>query len=96
MGAELFPYLPVSFITWIDYNTFERIPEICCPILVIHSKKDKLIPFSHGRKLYEEANEPKEFLEISGGHNMGFLESGEVYVNGLDSFILKHIDGAKK
>jgi fermentation-respiration switch protein FrsA (DUF1100 family) len=47
--------------------------------MVIHSKDDEIVPFDFGLKLYEAANEPKEFVEISGSHNDGFLVSGEIY-----------------
>jgi len=47
--------------------------------MVIHSEDDEIVPFDFGLKLYEAANEPKEFVEISGSHNDGFLVSGEIY-----------------
>jgi len=37
------------------------------------------VPFEFGRELYEAANEPKEFVEIFGSHNDGFLVSSEIY-----------------
>ena len=43
------------------------------PILIIHSKEDKVIPIEMGRKLYEYANEPKEFFEINQPHTKGIL-----------------------
>ena len=41
------------------------------PVLIIHSKEDKLIPFEMGKQLYENANEPKEFFEIDRPHLSG-------------------------
>ncbi|HMT27731.1 MAG TPA: alpha/beta fold hydrolase [Bacteroidia bacterium] len=41
------------------------------PVLIIHSVDDKTVPFKHGKKLFEHANEPKEFYEINGGHIQG-------------------------
>ena len=58
-----------------------------CPVLVIHSRDDEIIPFEQGVKLHAAARQPKEFLEIRGGHNDGFLVSGRRYVEGLDAFI---------
>lgn len=37
------------------------------------------MPYKFGLKLYEAAKEPKEFIEIFGGHNDCFLASGEIY-----------------
>ncbi|XOZ33119.1 alpha/beta hydrolase [Halomonadaceae bacterium KBTZ08] len=38
------------------------------PLLVMHSIEDGIIPFEHGRKLYEAAAEPKTFQRLKGGH----------------------------
>jgi len=58
-----------------------------CPVLVVHSRDDEIIPFQHGERLFEAANEPKEFLAIRGGHNDGFVVSGEDYLRGLERFL---------
>lgn len=50
------------------------------------------MPFSHGRRLFEMAKEPKKFLEITGTHNEGFITSGKHYEEGLDAFILEHLE----
>lgn len=86
-GAEMFSIIPVRAICRFEYNTRDVVRTLHCPILIIHSADDRLIPISHGRKLFEAANEPKEFLEISGDHNSGFLTSGAVYTDGLGAFI---------
>lgn len=41
------------------------------PILIIHSKEDKDVPYEQGRVLFENAPEDKMFLEFSGGHLQG-------------------------
>ncbi len=47
------------------------------PVLIIHSKEDKLIPLEMGRQLYENANEPKEFFEIDRPHISGISYYGK-------------------
>jgi hypothetical protein len=37
------------------------------------------------------APETKQFLEIRGGHNDGFMASGSTYVDGLRSFIFGNL-----
>jgi len=86
-GAERYPFLPVRWLARIHYNTLERIDKVPCRILIVHSHGDRIVPFHHGRKLFDAAKDPKEFLEISGGHNDGFLTSGRVYVDGLSAFL---------
>jgi fermentation-respiration switch protein FrsA (DUF1100 family) len=55
--------------------------------MVIHSRSDELIPFEFGLELYESAGEPKEFIEITGSHNDGFLVSGEIYKDGWTNWL---------
>lgn len=93
LGARQFPFLPVRLLARIRYNTLERLPRVKCPVLIVHSPDDTLIPYSHGRQLFQAAPEPKDFLELRGGHNEGFIISGPGYQDGLQAFITKHTDG---
>ncbi|WP_051305728.1 alpha/beta hydrolase [Desulfogranum mediterraneum] len=87
VAAELYPFLPTSLLSRFDYNAAEKLKQVACPVLVIHSPDDEIIPYTHGQALYEAAREPKRFLELRGGHNDGFLRTGEAYTRGLDSFL---------
>jgi len=53
------------------YSATESIREFHKPVLVIHSKEDDVIPAEMGRKLFENANEPKEYYEIGHCHICG-------------------------
>lgn len=46
-------------------------------VLVIHSNEDKVVPEKLGKKLFENANEPKSFLEIGKCHICGIKFYGE-------------------
>jgi len=37
------------------------------------------VPFAFASRLFEAAQEPKQFVELVGDHNEGFLLSGAVY-----------------
>jgi pimeloyl-ACP methyl ester carboxylesterase len=89
MGAQVYPFLPVRLLAQVQYNTLARLPEIHCPVLIIHSPDDEVVPYSHGQQLYAAANTPKEFLEIRGSHNEGFILSAAQYEAGLSNFIAK-------
>ncbi|NQT52158.1 alpha/beta hydrolase, partial [bacterium] len=41
----------------------------------------------------EAAREPKTFLEIQGGHNEGWAQSGEGYRQGIDAFVTACLAG---
>ncbi len=91
LGAQLYPFLPVRPLTRIQYNTLARLPQIKHPILIIHSPDDNVIPYSHGQRLFAEAGEPKQFLELKGGHNEGFLLVGPKYEATLDAFVNQYL-----
>ena len=92
MGARQFPFLPVRTLARINYNTQARLPHIQVPLLIAHSPADEVIPYSHGRQLFEVANEPKEFLQLRGGHNEGFIMT-ENYEAGIKSFLQAYSEG---
>jgi fermentation-respiration switch protein FrsA (DUF1100 family) len=87
MGAELYPLLPIRLLARIRYDTLARLAQIACPLLVIHSRNDDIIPFVHGQRLFDAARPPKQFLEIEGGHNDGFVFAREHWIKQLDAFL---------
>ncbi len=87
MAKRIYPFLPVSWLTNFKYDTRNYVKSIACPVLVAHSRNDDIIPFDEGREIFVAAPEAKQFLEMQGGHNDGFMVSGLAYVEGLRSFI---------
>lgn len=90
LGGKYFPFLPVKLLSRYSYATVNKVAEINTPKLFIHSPHDEIIPFQYGKTLYEKASPPKEFLEIRGDHNNGFLISGSIYTEGLNRFISEY------
>ncbi|AZT84811.1 alpha/beta hydrolase [Marinobacter sp. NP-4(2019)] len=82
-GAELYSIFPIRLLARIHYPTAEWVTQVRAPVLVIHSEEDELIPFHHGEAVYQAAPEPKQFLQIQGDHNSGFILSRPVYMEGL-------------
>ncbi|MCK5481725.1 MAG: alpha/beta hydrolase [Gammaproteobacteria bacterium] len=87
VAAQLYAWLPVRWLSRYQYDTRKKLANIHSPVLIVHSRDDEIIPYSNGERLFEAANEPKQFLELRGGHNDGFMVSGKEYTQGLDSFI---------
>jgi fermentation-respiration switch protein FrsA (DUF1100 family) len=59
-------------------------------VLIAHSPGDELIPYAHGKRLYASARDPKVFLELSGGHNQGFVFAREEWVRVVQGFLERH------
>ena len=87
MARRLYPIFPARLLTRLEYPVVEYIGQAPCPVLVVHSRDDEIIPFAMGQALHAAAPEPKAFLELRGDHNAGFWISRETYVAGLADFL---------
>jgi len=92
LGAEIYPLFPIRILARYKYPTIDRLKNITSPILFIHSRNDEIIPFSHGEENYKMAGKPKQFLEISGSHNDGFLVSGNYYYKRILKFLEDNVE----
>ena len=86
MGAHYYPFLPISLISSISFNTEERLKDFNKPLLILHGKSDEIIPFEMGLKMAGQKH--SDFLEMQGGHNDGFLVTPK-YIPTLESFVEK-------
>ncbi len=74
-GKEKYPFLPVKLLLKDKYESSKKIKNIYSPILVMHGKADKIIPFYMGKKIYELANNPKySYFSENDDHMMEFNE----------------------
>ena len=87
MAAKMYPFLPVRLLSRFEYNTIGYLQAITCPVFVAHSPQDELVPFAHGRALYQAVRGSKHFLELQGSHNNGFIFMREDWVEALRKFI---------
>jgi fermentation-respiration switch protein FrsA (DUF1100 family) len=91
MAAEFYPWLPVRLLSRYRYDNLGKVARIARPLLLVHSRQDEIIPFAHGERLFGRAREPKQFLELTGGHNDAFQSSRKAYTHGLKSFLDTHL-----
>ncbi|MCW5576337.1 MAG: alpha/beta hydrolase [Burkholderiales bacterium] len=73
LGGELYPWLPVRFISRFRYDTLQGVKDYRGPVLVAHSRDDEIVPFAHGQRLQAAAGVRGRLLEMRGGHNDAFL-----------------------
>jgi len=85
MGKRFYPFVPVSLLQRDRYNSIKKIKKIKSPILVLHGKADTLVPFYMGRKIYENANEPKySYFPTFDNHMMAYDQN---MIDVLQNFI---------
>jgi len=91
MARHAFPFLPY-WIFSVRLDSEAKIRSVKASKLIIHSLNDEIVPFKLGRKLYDAAAAPKEFLEIRGGHNSCFFDSEEILKEKVADF-LRRLEG---
>jgi len=85
-AKNIYPWLPVKYLLKDKYDSEKKIKNIKIPILIMHGKKDNIVPFKMGKKLYDLANNPKFFyFTESDDHMMTFDEK---LVSAIKNFLI--------
>ena len=85
MGKKYYPFFPVSFLLKDKFESYKKINKISVPVLIMHGKVDKIVPYAMGKKMYELANDPKFFYSQEYGDHM--VEYDEKLLLALKQFI---------
>jgi uncharacterized protein len=80
-----YPYAPVSWFMKDQFRSVDVIGSIRAPLLVLHGDQDTVIPFEFGKRLFEAAREPKQFVRLRGAAHTRNLESGGLAA--VDAFL---------
>jgi len=86
-ARDVFKILSRLVVMRYDFNTNEYIQHVNYPVLVMHSPEDEIMPFHLGEKVFQAANQPKQFIRMRGDHNNGFLISQPEYEQQLDNWL---------
>jgi hypothetical protein len=71
IGAKAYWFLPVRLLMKDQYRSIDYIAHVKAPLLVLHGKRDGIVPFEQGRRLFEAANQPKQFVSLDKmGHEL--------------------------
>ncbi len=90
LAARLYPWLPARWLVRFRYDNLAALAGVGSPVLIVHSRDDEIIPYSHAEALYAAAGQPKSLLSLRGGHNDAIFRSREAYLAGLDVFLSEH------
>ncbi|HXZ95563.1 MAG TPA: alpha/beta fold hydrolase [Burkholderiales bacterium] len=91
LAAKYYYMFPVRLLVRYQYNTEKYLQSVSCPVLVVHSPEDEVVPFEHGQLLYAVAHEPKQLLQIHGGHNNGLELSHDLWMKGVGAFLDRYL-----
>ena len=87
LGSEVYPFLPVRLISRFSYDNLAALKAVKAPVLIAHSRGDEIVPYAHGRALFDAAPAPRHFIEMSGGHNDGFVFARAEWTAQLAAFL---------
>ena len=70
VAAYHLPWLPVRHLMRTRLDSLAKIKDYHGPLLQSHGDSDTIVPYLFGERLFEAANEPKQFITFRGGdHN---------------------------
>jgi len=88
MAAHHYPFIP-RWLVRTKMDSLSKIGRVHCPIMVIHSPADEIVPYEQGRQLFDAASGDKRFFEVPGAHhNELWLVGGTAYLRALREFLL--------
>lgn len=77
----------IPLVPFDKFRNVEKIQRVKVPILFMHGRADRVIPFRQGLALYERVNSPKASFWVEGAdHNDFELVAGERYFTALRNF----------
>lgn len=79
VAARRFPFLPVDRFILDRYDTHQVIGRVRMPVLILHGRRDGVIPVEMGREMARLANEPKRYVELPEGQH------SDLYIDGNDA-----------
>lgn len=87
LAAKQFPIFPIRYVLDQNWNSLDAIKQIDVPLLVIHGRDDRLIPFSHAQSIFESSKSAQKTIKIMQNTSHSNIWS----ING-QKFIYKFID----
>jgi len=85
IGAYHYPWLPARLMMRNRLDSMAKIGRYHGPLLICHGEADTIIPFEHGQRLFNAANEPKQLVALPGhDHNDPMPDE---YYQALDPFL---------
>ena len=78
----------IKLLPFDRFDNYARLPEVKCPILIIHGTEDQTVPFSHALRNWQRITEPRQKLFIEGASHGNLIElAGQRYWDSVIDFI---------
>ena len=88
MARKILPFFPSGLMLKHHFPNEQKMRDIKCPVLIIHGKRDSLIPFAMSKRLEEAANGHARRIAIDfADHNDLFDVGGEPMFDAIGDFV---------
>jgi len=68
IGEERYPLFPIRLLIRNPFESIRKIDGVKSPKLFLHSAGDDVVPIEEGRRLFDAAPQPKQWIQVQGGH----------------------------
>jgi len=90
VAAEMISWLPVRLLLTTRLNNHEKLKRTKIPVLVLHGRKDTIIPFRHANKNFAViSTRSKYFAELDGDHNDASTVGATKYERAVAEFLTR-------
>ncbi|MGI9552602.1 MAG: alpha/beta hydrolase [Aurantibacter sp.] len=88
IAEKEYPLLPSRQLLKFRFQSDQNVPKIKIPTFFIHGTEDALIPFEHGKQLYDLSGaKMKKFYRVDGGDHNDLARFDESYFGALDEIL---------
>lgn len=89
VARRSFPFLPgLSLLVYSQFDTEARVRSLHVPVMIVHCKKDPVLPFAFGERVFAAAPNPKMFVPIDAScHEEASLVARARYRASLAQFL---------
>ena len=71
VGRRHYPFVPVSLLLRHPFDSVARAPDIEAPLLVLAGERDRIVPSTHSKRLFDAWRGPKRWDLLSGADHNG-------------------------
>ena len=87
VASHHYGIFPVNLLILDKYESINKLQNVTSKLLIIHGKRDRTVPFTQGRQLFESATGNKTFYEFAEARHNDLYEYGAAkrIINFLDT-----------
>jgi hypothetical protein len=89
MARKLYPFMPARLLARFRYDTKNALTKVLCPVFIMHSPEDEIVPYAHAKELLAVVQRHKQLVPLIGGHNDALFISLDIYSKELEAFLQK-------